>query len=274
MSVYKGDKEKFFKLAFRSVAIYQTYLPGEIILIIDGKLNSKFLNVISKEINKVFIPVFILILPIQKGLSNALNIALKMSKYKIIARMDSDDISMVNRFEEQVKRMQNGLDLIGSDIAEFDKDENSLYCVRRMPTNQYDIMRQARFKTPFNHPTIMYKKSSVLSNGGYDNFPFMEDYALFVKMLLNGAQMTNVPSILLKYRVGSGVFKRKSGLSMIKYDIYLQNYFFNKKFINIYQFMRNIFIRFIYRLISEKVKIIIYRKIHTVSINKYLNKNL
>lgn len=274
MSVYKGDKEKFFKLAFRSVAIYQTYLPGEIILIIDGKLNSKFLNVISKEINKVFIPVFILILPIQKGLSNALNIALKMSKYKIIARMDSDDISMVNRFEEQVKRMQNGLDLIGSDIAEFDKDENSLYCVRRMPTNQYDIMRQARFKTPFNHPTIMYKKSSVLSNGGYDNFPFMEDYALFVKMLLNGAQMTNVPSILLKYRVGSGVFKRKSGLSMIKYDIYLQNYFFNKKFINIYQFMRNIFIRFIYRLISEKMKIIIYRKIHTVSINKYLNKNL
>lgn len=40
-----------------------------------------------------------------QGLGNALKIAVKIAKNEIIARMDSDDLSLPNRFEFQLKRL-------------------------------------------------------------------------------------------------------------------------------------------------------------------------
>ena len=68
--------------------------------------------------------------------------------------------------------------------------------------------RVVAFRDPFNHPTVVYRKHAVLAVGGYGDLPLMEDYALFARMLQNGARAVNVAEPLVYYRVGATSFKR------------------------------------------------------------------
>lgn len=54
-------------------------------------------------------------------MGNALKIAVKNATHELIARMDSDDVSVSTRFEEQLKYFENksGIDIVGGDITEF-----------------------------------------------------------------------------------------------------------------------------------------------------------
>ena len=56
------------------------------------------------------------------------------------------------------------------------------------PTDPDDIRRYARIHDPFNHPTVIYRRSAVLAAGGYGDLPLMEDYWLFSRMLAAGAR--------------------------------------------------------------------------------------
>ena len=60
----------------------------------------------------------------------ALNNAINLVKTKWIARADSDDINMANRFEKQIESAKDGYDVIGSNILEIDR------------TNKYKILEK------------------------------------------------------------------------------------------------------------------------------------
>ena len=137
-SVYKNDKPEQLKIALNSIYHDQTKKPNEIILVIDGPVSNEILNEI--ESFKKTCPVFKVIKQDENlGLGKTLNNGLEYCTNEIVARMDSDDISLPNRFEEQLKVIKEGYDLVGSNLEEFIDDPNEVVSERIVPEKQEQI---------------------------------------------------------------------------------------------------------------------------------------
>ena len=124
-----------------------------------------------------------------QGLGLALRQGVLQCQYDIIARMDTDDIAVPDRFEKQVQLMDtDNLDLLGGHIAEFIDNPDEIVSYRRVPTRHADIVAYQRMRSAFNHMTVMFKKDMVLKAGNYEDGLYMEDDLLWLNMIAAGAK--------------------------------------------------------------------------------------
>lgn len=214
MSVYKNDNPVHFQLALESVTKCQILKPDQVVVVFDGPVSSKIEDAVNyvKNSNKS-IQFDIIKLADNKGLAAALNIGLSACKYEYIARMDADDIAVDIRFEHQIDYMEKHpeIDVLGGVIAEFSENPHNITSIRKVGYTHTDIVQMAKRRTPFNHMTVVYKKSKVMAVGGYNpNFGKLEDYKLWVDLLSLGCRMANLDEILVYMRVGNGFIQRRS----------------------------------------------------------------
>jgi hypothetical protein len=116
-----------------------------------------------------------------------------------------------------------------------------------------------RFRDPFNHPTVVYRKSAVLAAGGYTDMALMEDYLLFTRMLDTGARPANIADPLVYYRIGAGAYARRGGKALLRSELALQRRFRELGITNRRQYLRNVVIRGGYRLVPESLRKTAYR---------------
>ena len=212
MSVYIKENPIFLKDAIKSIQ-NQTMKPSEIILVEDGPLTSELYQVLDQIEAESEIPVKRCPLEENQGLGLALRYGVLQCQYDIIARMDTDDIAVADRFEQQIHLMEQGnLDLLGGHIAEFIDNPKEVVSYRRVPTQHADIVTYQRMRSAFNHMTVMFKKNMVLKAGNYEDGLYMEDDLLWLNMIAAGARTGNVDQILCRVRVGAGMFERRGGL--------------------------------------------------------------
>ena len=142
-----------------------------------------------------------------------MNEGLKHCSYDLVARMDTDDVAKPDRFEKQLKVFQlyPDIDVVGAWIDEFEGTLNQVVSVRKVPEKHEEIAEYARKRCPINHPVVIFRKSAVLTAGGYLHFPLFEDYYLWVRMLMNGARFYNIQESLLLFRFSADMFKRRGG---------------------------------------------------------------
>lgn len=259
VSVYIKEKSSFLRESLISI-IEQTQLPNEIVLVKDGKLTNELDEIINQCILHTTIPFKVVSLPVNQGLGNALNEGLKHCTYDIVARMDTDDIAKKNRFEKQLKVLQNNsnIDLVGSWIDEFHDDIRNVVSIRKLPENQKKIIEFAKQRNPVNHPTVMFRKEAVLSVGSYQHFPLFEDYYLWVRMLVKGCQFYNIQSSLLYFRTSSDVYKRRGGWNYALHEYHLRRFMWHSHFISTKEFVLEIPLRFIARIIPSFLRRYIY----------------
>ena len=216
MSVYIKENPIFLKEAIKSIQ-NQTMKPSEIILVEDGPLTYELYQVLDKVENQSDIPVKRCPLEENQGLGLALRYGVLQCQYDIIARMDTDDIAVADRFEQQIHLMeQENLDLLGGHIAEFIDNPEEVVSYRRVPTQHTEIVSYQRMRSAFNHMTVMFKKDMVLKAGNYEDGLYMEDDLLWLNMIAAGARTGNIDQILCRVRVGAGMFERRGGLRYLK----------------------------------------------------------
>lgn len=216
MSVYYKENPDYFRASIKSM-LNQTIKPYEIIIVKDGKLTRELDEVLSEfKENKL---IKVIALEENKGLGEALNIGLQYCSSEIIARMDTDDISREDRCEKQLKLFNENkhLSIISSSVAEFDDDPSKVNSIKKLPTKHDDILKYAKKRNPFNHPAVMFKKSAVQSAGGYQDFPFFEDYYLWIRMIKQGCICENIDDTLVFMRANSNLYRRRGGLLYFKY---------------------------------------------------------
>lgn len=261
LSLYYKENPIFLRKSLSSL-LFQTILPDEIILILDGPL-TKELNCVVQEFQKQVSFLTVIPLPINQGLGKALNEGLKHCSYDLVARMDTDDIAKPNRFEKQLEIFNNhpDIDIVSSWIDEFNGDITHISSTRTLPELSTEIYQFARSRSPINHPVVMFKKSAVIEAGGYKHFPLFEDYYLWVRMLMNGAKFYNIQESLLYFRLSPDMFKRRGGWAYAINEYKLQKEFKKIGFINNKEFLRNISVRFISRILPNKVRSFLYKKI-------------
>ena len=261
MSVYKSDNPDFFDRALSSITDEQTIIPNEIVLVVDGPVSNEINNVINKYEKKYEI-FNVIRLEQNGGLGNALKIAVKNATHELIARMDSDDVSVSTRFEEQLKyfEINPGIDIVGGDITEFIGEENNIVGKRSVPVSNDSIREYMKTRCAMNHVSVMYKKKSVESAGGYQDWFWNEDYYLWIRMWLNGAVFANTGSVLVNVRVGEEMYQRRGGSKYFESEKGLQDYMLKNKMINHSTYIKNVAKRLIIqKLMPNKLRGWVFR---------------
>lgn len=211
MSVYYKENPDYLRQSMNSM-LRQTVLTDDFVLVCDGPLTPELDSIID-EMRGCFGPALnVLRLPVNGGLGNALNQGIKLCKNEIVARMDSDDIAFPGRCEKQIRYLkEKNADFLSAGVLEFNENVSDAKIMRVPPETNGEIIRFAKKRNPINHPCSMYKKSAVEAVGGYQDFYLLEDYYLWIRMLLKGFTAYNIQEPLLYMRAGSDMYRRRSG---------------------------------------------------------------
>ncbi|WP_302630047.1 glycosyltransferase [uncultured Eubacterium sp.] len=215
MSVYYKEEPEYLKEAIDSI-LNQTVKTDDFVIVCDGPLTEGLDKVIADYV-KTYSGLFTVYrLSRNIGLAKALNNGILQCKNELIARMDSDDISAPDRIEKQIAAInEKKADIVGANIIEFVGNINNTGNSRIVPEKNEDIITFAKKRSPFNHPTIMYKKSAVIAAGFYEDYRFFEDFNLWATMLNMGYKGYNIQENLLYMRGGEEMYKRRGGFSYV-----------------------------------------------------------
>lgn len=210
MSLYIKENPDFLRASIESM-VKQTVVPSEIVIVKDGPLIEEQERVL-REYQLKFPNLFKIVeSETNIGLGLALNLGLRHCKNELVARMDTDDISLPERCEKQLRAFENDDDLVivGTMVDEFYDDPKKIVSSRIVPTNHDAIYNFAKRRSPFNHPTVMYKRSKVLECGGYANLRRNQDVDLFGRMLFGGYKARNLNESLLLFRSNRELSQRR-----------------------------------------------------------------
>ena len=249
MSVYKNDQPNYFKQAMDSI-IKQTLTPNEIILVIDGPISDELKNVVDTYENKYSL-IKTIWLKENKGLGNALKLAVENAKYDLIARMDSDDIAVCDRFEQQINifKTNPNVDIVGGDISEFIDVDTNIVGIRKVPKENNEIREYMKIRCALNHVTVMFKKQTVIAAGNYQDWFWNEDYYLWIRMVLINTYFQNTGTTLVKVRVGKEMYKRRGGKKYFISEKKLQDFMYKNKVISLPTYIINVTKRLIVEII-------------------------
>jgi len=195
MSVYNA--EKYIDEAILSI-LNQTYKNFEFIIINDGSTD-KSLEIIEKYKNQD--ERIVLISRENKGLIASLNEGIEKARGKYIARMDADDISLPQRFEEQVKFMEENQDIgvCGTWIEVFGKNRKD--SIWKIVTKHEELKTRLLFSVPVAHPSVIMRKELIEKyNLRYqEQYKHAEDYKFWLDYS-KYTRFTNIPKKLFRYR--------------------------------------------------------------------------
>lgn len=260
LPVYAGDNPEFLRLAFESSVDQQTLRPAEVVIVQDGPVPEAMREELARLEQASPVPVRMVRLPENGGLANALNEGIAHCAYEVVARMDADDVSLPERFERQWALIEDGVEVLGTGLVEFEHDPDVTGAMRTPPVGATAIREHARKHSPFNHPTMMYRKQAVVEAGGYPPLHKMEDYPLWVALIAGGARVDNIADPLVKYRVGAGAFARRGGWQLAKAEWTIQRQMRDIDFITRGEYLRNVVLKGGYRLAPAWVKRVLYRR--------------
>lgn len=277
MSVYQKENPEYLRAAVESV-LGQTVPPEEVVLVCDGPLTEALDRVIaeyeeqfpenSEEINNQKVIFRVVRFPENGGLGKALNEGLKHCSCEWIARMDTDDLSVPDRCEKQLKFLEKHpeVDALSGTIGEFQGDaldgktaETAVISYKTVPETQKEIAAYIKQRNPINHPCVMFRKSRVESSGGYQPCPYFEDYDLWVRMYKNHAVFVNLPDTLLYMRI-NGMHQRRGGLRYAKCVIEFRVKMYRNQVITFGEFLPMTIVRVLVSLMPNSLRRFLYEK--------------
>lgn len=246
MSVYYKEKPEYLAQAIDSM-LMQTVPPHEFVIICDGPLTPA-LDALLAEYEAGNKELFRIIrFEKNRGLGLALRDGVTLCRCDLIARMDSDDISMPDRIEKQLAVLKENpeISIVGGQIAEFNNTPEQIVSYRIVPQYHEEILHFMRSRNAMNHVTVLFRKDAVLDAGNYESLLGYEDYYLWVRMLKMGKRFRNLSDICCYVRVGDQMFRRRGGMAYFRYAMIMEKHLLRLKLINRRQYVQNLAVRFI-----------------------------
>lgn len=135
------------------------------------------------------------------GLVSALNLGIRESTNKWIARFDVDDTYNFERIQKQSSMIKPNIVAVFSDYEVLRPSGKSLGVIPSpVDPDAVDVSLVSSRRTP--HPSVLFSKEAVISVGGYfpQDFP-AEDLSLWLRLSREGL-MKSIPEVLLGYELG------------------------------------------------------------------------
>lgn len=258
MSLYKKERPEYLRPALESM-IGQTVKADEIVLVEDGPLTDELHAVVDEYRQHLHVVVN----EKNAGLGLALNKGLLACRNEMVARMDTDDIAVLDRCETQLRHFENHPEtaVLGGQIEEFVTEPDEVVGKRAVPETDGELKRFMKKRCPFNHMTVMFRKSDVLQAGSYQDWFWNEDYYLWIRMALNGQEFANVPETLVHVRVGKDMYARRGGDQYFRSEIGIQKLMLENGIINRRIYWMNCAKRFIVqKMLPNRARAWVFRR--------------
>ena len=236
----------------------QTNQNFELILVDDGSTDQT-LTISKKYLKDHFNYRYKLIINrINIGITKSLNKGFKVAKGQYLARADADDTYEPDRFELQLKLLENNtnISLVGSNVKYIDKKENFL-SFSNLPIDHFDIWSRLFLHNPIVHSTIFFRRNifkKVLYN---EKFNTTQDYDMYCR-IINYYKIVNIRKPLANYRIHSQSISKKKNHLQKKNTLIIQKKFYTLNFDNYFPSNKfklfNNFFMTDYNYIIENVK--------------------
>jgi len=261
MSVYRKESPEFLREALDSV-FDQTAVPAEVVLVEDGPLTDE-LHALLDDYGNSHPELKRVPLPENRGLGLALQEGMLHCSNELVARMDTDDISVATRFERQLAEFEKnpGIDICGSHIKEFEETPDHIVAERRVPLTHDGCKRYQRRRDAFNHVSVMFRKTAVLKAGNYQHCPLMEDTLLWANMFKTGATAMNIDDYLVLVRIGKDMYERRGGMAYFKKYRKARRVIYQTGFISWWDYAYTIVIQFVVAIIPNSLRGFVFKKI-------------
>lgn len=270
MVISESDNVNYLFDALKSISTDQELQPNEYIIVRNGSLKKKQLEIIEQWLfkNNLNENVTLIDLPQMKTLSDSLNIGLANSSYELIARMDPDDISLPQRFLKQINafKLDKSLSVCGTLGNEFSNFKECF--VKQLPINEKDIKEFSRWRNPLIHPSVMFKKTDVIKVGSYPNTKKSQDYLLWTRMIKNGFKVININEVLINVRTDTDLIQRR-GFNYFLSEIEVLNKMYRDGSIPFSYFLANLLLRFFLRIMPKSLKLFFYNRRPKMNSERY-----
>ena len=200
LSVYNGDRADYFQQAVDSI-LDQTYSNMCIFIGVDGPVKDELKDCLNNYAKRENIQVFYF--NENRGLAMVLNDllheCLKQKNIEYIARMDSDDISLCDRFEKQLFFLKKNIDVdaVGGIIEDIDANSKKTGKKVKYPLTHDECRRFYRYRDPLAHPAVMFRRSFFDKVKGYRNeYRQNQDTLLWFDAFLNGCVFSNLNELI------------------------------------------------------------------------------
>lgn len=261
--IYYKEKPETILNCLNSMAS-QTVVPNEIVLALDNPSSDNVEKTIDEFISCSPIKVVKCYCDRGSGLGAVLNTGVNNCSCDYIARMDSDDVAVLNRLEKEKEFLDNNpdVDVVGSNIAEFDNNIEEIIAYRNVPANDADCKNMLKKRDPINHMTAMYRRKSVLKAGNYSKeMKSCEDTHLWTSFYANGLSFANIQENLVYVHAGKEMYERRGGKKAYHYVKKAINYKRDVKLISSIDALFQRVVNYtVLVLMSNKMRAYVYEK--------------
>ena len=236
MPLWYKESTDYLNASLESM-LTQTVLPAEIVLITEYEPSSAITELLEKKQGRYgSIPLRVIRNPdlAGKGLGAVLAFGVENCRYDIIARMDTDDISFPERCEKELEVLLDNpqIAIVGGGLEKFSDDPDVREGYRMPPEMGKKLIWYSKFRSPFNHPTVMFRKEVILQVGNYPELKEGEDYDLWYRVLKNGYQGYNLQMPVLHYRSGKEMLRRRKNKRFYRQSLALVRQMRKDRYIN------------------------------------------
>jgi glycosyltransferase involved in cell wall biosynthesis len=217
MTVYSGTQLVELRESLGSMA-EQSVPPSEYVIVADGPLSDEVAYELETYDGLIAgIRLKLIKLGENRGAGYASKVGVEHCAFPLIARMDSDDISLPSRLEKQLRMMEEHPEYaaIGCWAREFITGEGIVSTVE-LPVEPDDLEKYARRRCPVRHPCLLINKEMLQKAGGYSDIRFAEEWDIVNKLIQAGYQCANIPEPLVMVRVGKDFYARRGGAENAK----------------------------------------------------------
>lgn len=214
LPVYQKDNPIHFKESVESI-LNQSYTDILIYIGCDGPISGQLNNILSEYLYNSRIKI--VRFHENRGLAAVLNDLLAITKkndIEYLARMDADDIADKFRFEKQMNFLISNpdIDVVGGSIEEIDESGNLKGKEVHYPLSHDACRKFFRYRDPLAHPATFFRRRFFDKAKGYrSEYRKNQDTMLWFDGFRNGCRFSNLPDVILKFRVNDSFYNRRDG---------------------------------------------------------------
>jgi glycosyltransferase involved in cell wall biosynthesis len=267
VNVWGKDSPGALMRSLRSIG-KQTFKPSEVLVVIDGPINTQLEDEIAKFEHSGYFQVRIIRVPVAKGLWNGRNVGIAEARSEIIALHDADDVMHPERLRLQLQAFKNQeIDILGCPVVEFDTSSEELLGVRSFGSSK-TIKKKMQWQNAINHSSVMMNKPAVISIGGYKDVYLAEDYDLWLRLISAGKKFANCDFALQAFAVDENLMKRRGGYRFLSSELKIHSLIRSMNQMNLLVSWLRLLMRISFRLGPGIARLMYHKKFQQHEINK------
>ena len=262
--IYFKEKTETILNCFRSMS-NQTVLPDEIVLVLDNPSTEEIENTIDRFASETSIKIIKCYCDRGSGFGALAKVGVEHCSSDYIARMDIDDVAVFTRLEKERDFLDKNLnvDVVGSNIAEFENNINEIIAYRIVPSDDKCCKKMLKRRDPINHMTAMYRRESVLKAGNYSlEMKCFEDSHLWVSFYVHNMVFANLQEVLVYVHAGKEMYERRGGK---KNYLYIKRIIQFKRKARLINWLESSFQKMVYYLVlvlmTKRMRAFVYERV-------------